>query len=223
MILAGSSIFTTGYGVRLAQRLANQTLTRMVSVAMLAMVPIILSKQTSVAVAIAETPVDSQISFATRIQQQVDEMEKDIAERPVSPTIETLLGPHGAVKAYQTIEYTLPYVFAGVASGFLSGLLGLGGGLLMTSYLSAATEMPQTQVVGTSLLAIVPIGMSACYHNFRLGLIHYPTAVAIGSGLCLSVWLTSKYVTFQVPEERLRQVFAGTLTLSSIAMLRRTL
>lgn len=46
----------------------------------------------------------------------------------------------------------------GLFSGFTSGLLGIGGGLLMTTYMSLFSDMSQLTAVATSLAAIAPIG-----------------------------------------------------------------
>ena len=43
--------------------------------------------------------------------------------------------------------------------GFAAGLLGVGGGILMTTYMSLFSDMDQISAVGTSLVAIVPIGL----------------------------------------------------------------
>lgn len=115
------------------------------------------------------------------------------------------------------------YVVVGLVSGFCSGLLGIGGGILMTTYLNAMSEMDQIQIIGTSLLAMVPIGISSSYHHLKLGNVHVKIAAVLASTLCASVWLTAIYVTLQVPQQKLRMVFAGTLAFSSIAMLKKTI
>ena len=50
-----------------------------------------------------------------------------------------------------------PLVFAGigVAAGFISGLLGIGGGLIIVPLLAGLLGMPLKRALGTSLLAIV--------------------------------------------------------------------
>lgn len=115
------------------------------------------------------------------------------------------------------------YVVAGSFAGFISGLCGLGGGILMTAYLTSATDMPQEFIIGTSLVSIVPTAASSTYFNVKAKSIHLPTAFRVGGSLALSVYLTSKYVTHQVPEDVLRGVLATTLSASAIVMMRRAL
>lgn len=234
MILAGSSFFTTGYGVRLAQRISNTVLTRLVGLSMLAMVPLIYIKEsTSKANVSAVNNFHSVQEFChelnIRVGQQFSMLREKINAQELPEYMQKVfamlnLSETSALRlSLLSIEYNMPYIIAGLISGFISGLLGLGGGILMTSFMTAATDMSQTEVIGTSLLAIVPIGMSSTYHNLILKNIHFPTAAAIGSTLCVAVFATSKYITLQVPERELRQVFGATLAISSFAMLRKTL
>jgi hypothetical protein len=113
------------------------------------------------------------------------------------------------------------YLVAGAFAGFISGLCGLGGGILMTSYLTATSDMPQCHIIGTSLLSIVPTAISSTYHNAKAQSIHLPTAAKIGASLTLGVYITSKYVTHEIPEDTLRTILAAALSVSAIMMMRR--
>ncbi|GLE05442.1 hypothetical protein PINS_up014455 [Pythium insidiosum] len=115
------------------------------------------------------------------------------------------------------------YAAAGCFAGFISGLCGLGGGILMTAYLTAASDMPQESIIGTSLLSIVPTAASSTYFNIRAKSIHLPTALRVGGALSAGVYLTSKYVTHQVPEDVLRGILATTLGTAALVMMRRAL
>ena len=54
---------------------------------------------------------------------------------------------------------TSPLIFAsiGAAAGFLSGLLGIGGGLIMVPLMAGWLRMPLKTALGTSLLAVVAL------------------------------------------------------------------
>jgi F0F1-type ATP synthase membrane subunit c/vacuolar-type H+-ATPase subunit K len=78
------------------------------------------------------------------------------------------------------VLHPVKYIGAGLASGFVSGLLGVGGGVLMSSFLSATTDIPQATVVATSLLSVVPIGLAGTYHNYRYGNVQFKAAGLIG-------------------------------------------
>ena len=57
-----------------------------------------------------------------------------------------------------SLKATAPAVGVGLAAGTLSGLLGVGGGIIMVPLLVALVHLSQHQAHATSLAAIVPIG-----------------------------------------------------------------
>ena len=60
----------------------------------------------------------------------------------------------------------------GAVVGYLSALLGLGGGIIMTTTFSLTGAMTQHEAVATSLLAMVPVGFSATYWHMLAGHVH---------------------------------------------------
>ena len=70
----------------------------------------------------------------------------------------------------------LALLFAGVASGFLAGLLGIGGGfvmvpvlILLLPVLGLDPGLVPKVAVATSLAAMVPIACSAVFAQYRRG------------------------------------------------------
>lgn len=73
------------------------------------------------------------------------------------------------------------YVAAGLFTGVVAGLLGIGGGLLMIPLLNAlfaaqgvAAEQIQHLALGTSLAAIVPTSMLSCRAHAQRGAVEWP-------------------------------------------------
>jgi len=58
-----------------------------------------------------------------------------------------------------SIKAAAPAVGVGIAAGTLSGLLGVGGGIILVPLLVALIHLSQHQAHATSLAAIVPIGV----------------------------------------------------------------
>jgi uncharacterized membrane protein YfcA len=58
----------------------------------------------------------------------------------------------------------------GVTAGLASGLLGIGGGTIVTPLLSLISPLPQAAVLGTSLLAMLPPSAVALAQHYRQGL-----------------------------------------------------
>ncbi len=78
-----------------------------------------------------------------------------------------------------------PLIFAGIgaAAGFISGLLGIGGGLIIVPLLAGLLGMPLKRALGTSLLAIVALVIPGTVVHTGLGHINWAvfTVVALGA------------------------------------------
>ncbi|KAF0696255.1 Aste57867_12953 [Aphanomyces stellatus] len=210
-LVSCSSVFFTKIGVQLAHKLSQVHLRRVVGTAMLISVPFIYFKDHLQAMKRASGPA-TPLPLAQKLDLQ-------------------FFNQHPSFSAYvDAISADIPsfaatnvkYLVAGALSGFISGLCGLGGGILMTTYLTAASDMTQGEIIGTSLLGIVPVGLSSTYHNLKKQSLHLPTALKIGVGLVAGVAITSKYITLNISQDNLRLVLGGTLGASALVMLRKT-
>ena len=73
----------------------------------------------------------------------------------------------------------LPLLPLGILAGLLSGLLGIGGGLIFSPLLLALGLTPH-QALATSTLAIVPTTLAGSWTHLRSGQVPRPAIVAIG-------------------------------------------
>jgi uncharacterized membrane protein YfcA len=101
---------------------------------------------------------------------------------------------------FGTLQWTVPcaraLMLAGSLAGFLSGLLGVGGGFIIMPALKRYTDLPVKTIVATSLgvLAIITGGgviFSAAAGNLNI-LIAAPFAIAALGGLLLGLLLGKK-------------------------------
>jgi len=76
-------------------------------------------------------------------------------------------------------------VAIGVTAGTASGLLGIGGGTLVTPLLAAATPLSQAAVVGTSLLAMIPPSIVALGTHYKMGNVQPRIAASLAVGTAL--------------------------------------
>lgn len=90
----------------------------------------------------------------------------------------------------------LAYAGIGLAAGFLSGLFGVGGGILVVPALVMLLGFPQKLATGTSLLAIAPISVvgmiTYLVHgsvDWRIGI---PLAIGMVAGGVLGSWLLAR-------------------------------
>jgi uncharacterized membrane protein YfcA len=134
------------------------------------------------------------LSVAIRLYRQACNEIKGISQESRKPP-PCLMNP-----SIGKIQWTLPcarvLMFAGSLAGFLSGLLGVGGGFIIVPALKRYTDLPVKSIVATSLgvLAIIT-GGSAIFSavNGRLNiLIAAPFALAALGGLLMGQLLGKK-------------------------------
>jgi uncharacterized membrane protein YfcA len=75
----------------------------------------------------------------------------------------------GAVRGTPTPATPLVLGGIGLSAGFVSGLLGIGGGLIMVPLLAGVLQMPLKRALGTSLLAIVALVIPGTIVHAALG------------------------------------------------------
>ena len=79
-----------------------------------------------------------------------------------------------------TVLLALVLVGVGLATGVLSGLLGVGGGVFMVPVMVVFLEMGDLTAKGVSLLVVIPTGLVATYFSMRKGNTDLRSAAAIG-------------------------------------------
>jgi uncharacterized protein len=96
----------------------------------------------------------------------------------------------------------------GLAAGLASGLLGIGGGTIVTPALALASPLPQAAVLGTSLLAMLPPSAAALVAHRRLGNVDARMGAALAVGTALGSALGSS-VAVDAPRGALELMFMG--------------
>jgi len=76
-------------------------------------------------------------------------------------------------------------VGAGVLTGVLSALLGVGGGIIMVPVLTVLLHFPQPAAQGTSLAAMLPIAFTGVLKHGKLGNVDRRVAFWIGLGAAI--------------------------------------
>ncbi|GLC42682.1 hypothetical protein PLESTB_001126800 [Pleodorina starrii] len=97
-------------------------------------------------------------------------------------------------------------VATGAVAGFASGLLGIGGGTVVTPLLTIATGLPQLSVLGTSLTAMVAPSLVGLAQHARLGNVDWRMAAALAAGT-LAGGAAGGRVALEMPEGLLEWVF----------------
>ena len=118
----------------------------------------------------------------------------------------------------------LGLLLVGAVVGACSGMLGIGGGLLVIPMLTFFFGYSQRQAVGTSLgMLLPPIGVFAFLQYYRAGQVDPKAAgllaVSFAAGAWLGGWVAN---SGRVPEQSLRVMFAVLLLYVAGSMLFRS-
>jgi uncharacterized membrane protein YfcA len=107
----------------------------------------------------------------------------------------------------------------GVAGGVLSGLLGLGGGVLLVPCLVYLFGFSQKMAQGTTLaLMIPPIGLWAAINYYKQGYVDLKVAGLLCVGFILGTGLGSS-LALSLPTDVLKKVFGVAIVLIGLKML----
>src|ERR1700742_4469587 len=104
-------------------------------------------------------------------------------------------------------------LIVGVLAGMLSGLVGLGGGVIIVPALVYLLGFSQHQATGTSLgILLLPAGIFAVLNYYKKGYIDVKVVLLIFAGFLLGGYFGSK-ISLSLPEATLKKVFAIALLL----------
>jgi len=110
----------------------------------------------------------------------------------------------------------------GAATGFLAGLLGVGGGFVIVPALRAASELSIHSVVATSLMAIALISGVAVVGALVQGVqLHWLQSLPFVAG-ALGGMVAGRRLAPRIAGPRLQQGFAGLMLLAAAALAART-
>ena len=96
-------------------------------------------------------------------------------------------------------------VCLGLLAGVMSGLLGVGGGILFVPLL-IALGLGEVEAAATSLLAIIPTAAVGAFRQSRYGNLRSRPALIIGVASIASAEVGVRLATW-LPEELLRRLF----------------
>ncbi|HVJ07733.1 MAG TPA: sulfite exporter TauE/SafE family protein [Acidisarcina sp.] len=114
---------------------------------------------------------------------------------------------------------TLLALLIGVLVGAFSGVVGLGGGILMVPALVYFFHMSQHRAQGTSLAAMLaPVGILAFLEYYKTGNADLKTGLLLAAGFTVGAYFGGASAQ-HIPELMLRRIFAATLIAVGIRML----
>jgi len=108
-------------------------------------------------------------------------------------------------------------VAVGVVAGFLAGLFGVGGGILMVPALVMVMHLDQRLAHGTSLAAIVPIAVASTLSYAISGEVDWAVAACLAVG-ALAGAVVGTHLLRRVPERALSLAFVALLLITAVRL-----
>ncbi len=118
-----------------------------------------------------------------------------------------------------TITTIIILLLVGLAAGILSGMIGVGGGIIIVPALVYFLAFSQKTAQGTSLgILLLPVGILAVTEYYKQGYIDIKVVIMVSVGFLIGGFFGSKLAVI-LPEQTIKKVFALMLILTAIKML----
>ena len=106
-----------------------------------------------------------------------------------------------------SLQTILLLTIIGLAAGVLSGMVGIGGGVIIVPALVFILGLTQHQAQGTSLFVLsMPVLVLAVFNYWRTGNVNWRFGLIIASTFVIGAFLGSK-LTLRLPEAWVKLIF----------------
>ena len=118
-----------------------------------------------------------------------------------------------------TTSVIILLIVIGILTGTVSGLLGIGGAIILVPALVYLMGFNQHLAQGTSLaMMLPPIGLIAAYNYYKAGYVNIKFALILATAFILGSYFGSK-LAISLPQALLKKIFAFLLIAAAIRML----
>lgn len=116
----------------------------------------------------------------------------------------------------ETLIYLL---LIGLFAGFMGGLVGIGGGVIIVPALVMLLGMSQHAAQGTSLMMILfPVGILGALNYYKQGYVDFKYAGLLAVGFFVGSYLGSKF-SLSLPQLTVKRIFAVVMMLLALKIL----
>lgn len=200
--IAGTGVIAAPMGLWLAHRLPNAPLTLLFA---------------SVLIVVA-------IDMWRHAEKQPGVIAKAAVQRESQLQADASLQPcqleYNGVRLMWTWSCARALALAGAVMGFLSGLLGVGGGFVIVPALKKVSNLPMQSIVATSLAVIAVISAIGVISATAMSKLNWPIALAFTGGTFAGM-LIGRIFAFRFTGARLQQGFAIVAIGVAVAMIIR--
>ena len=110
-------------------------------------------------------------------------------------------------------------IVIGIITGFMAGMLGIGGAIIMIPALVFLLGLTQQAAQGTSLAVMLPpIGILAAYNYYKAGQVNIKFALILAATFIVGSYFGSK-LAVNIPQPVLKKIFGVLLLLVAAKML----
>lgn len=118
-----------------------------------------------------------------------------------------------------TTQTIVLLLLIGLFGGMISGLVGLGGGILIVPALVFFLSFTQHQAQGTSLgVLLLPVGILAVLNYYNKGFVNIKFVAIISIAFVIGGWIGSK-MALSLNQQTLKRIFAIVLFYTAFKML----
>lgn len=118
-----------------------------------------------------------------------------------------------------TMETIIYLILIGIAAGFLGGMVGIGGGLIIVPALVLLLGISQHNAQGISLtMMLFPVGILGVMNYYKRGYVDFRYSALIAVGFLLGSYIGSKF-SLSLPEDTVKKVFAIIMIILAVRML----
>ena len=117
------------------------------------------------------------------------------------------------------LQLILILILIGITAGILSGLVGVGGGIIIVPALVYFLAFSQKQAQGTSLgILLLPIGILGVLQYYKAGFVDWRTVWLVAIGFLAGSYFGSK-IALNISQEAIKKIFAIMMILIACKML----
>jgi uncharacterized membrane protein YfcA len=122
-------------------------------------------------------------------------------------------------KKPMTVQILIILLAVGLVAGFLSGMVGIGGGIIIVPVLVYFLGFTQHQAQGTTLfMFLLPIGILGVMNYHKQGFIDYKVALIICTTFVFGSYFCSK-LSISLDQKTVKQIFGAIIILLGAKML----
>jgi hypothetical protein len=119
-----------------------------------------------------------------------------------------------------SISTLLLLVLIGLLAGVLSGMVGVGGGIIIVPALVYFLGLSQHSAQGTSLaLMLPPIGILAAMNYYKAGNLNLKYALVIAAAFIIGGYFGSKVSLVYISESLMKKIFGFVMLFAAIKLI----